>query len=205
MKNIELLEKAILVNSKEDSNQLIKQFLLSNQLQSSKFNLYDYCSKEIKRPVMTGINYANGFQAATDGFILIKLKESYSPELEGKTIDKKGVKIDGIYPKYNVVIPDDKYLTYYSIDRDRVLELYQEYKLAKKLDKYHEGYITINGVSFKVDLLAKMCRYAKYIDTDQIGLQDSKRAAKFSNNGSCGIIMPTDISQSTKKLHEYKL
>ena len=205
MKNIELLEQAILLNSKEDSNELIKQFLLSNQLQSSKFNLYDFCDKDQIRPLFTGVNYSNGFKAATDGYVLIKLKESYNPDLEGKTIDKKGAEIEGIYPKYNDVIPDDKYLTYYSLDCDRVIELYQEYKLAKKLDKSHEGYVIIQNVSFRVDLLAKMCRYAKFIGTDQIGLQDSKRAAKFSNNESCGIIMPIGTSLSTKELHEYKL
>ncbi len=42
MKNKELLHEALKLNDNKGVEQLIKQFLLSNELSNTKFNIYNY-------------------------------------------------------------------------------------------------------------------------------------------------------------------
>jgi hypothetical protein len=115
MKNQDLLKTAItLLNDNEnapEAQRLIRQFILSNDLAPrTKFNPWDFIdSKEtFYRPQLSGIYYSEGFKVATSAHVLIAYKEDYAPELEGKTIDKKGMEItEGTYPNYKSVIPSD--------------------------------------------------------------------------------------------------
>ena len=206
MKNIELLEQAIIVNSKEDSNQLIKQFLLSNQLQSNKFNPFDYCDPKDFRSALRGVLHRDGCKIATDSLMLIVLKEDYPVELEGKIIDKMGSMIDANFPDFVSVIPRDENCTFVKIDSARIFEIEKQYKIDKKLKLVESGYVTIQGVCLQVALLAKMVRFANKIGTDEIGLQEPNRATKFGKGTTnCGLLMPMTPKKDYSQIKEYIL
>lgn len=206
MKNIDLLERAILSDTKEASDSLIKQFLLSNQMQNSKFNIFDYCAKKDDySPAFTGVLHEKGYKVATDGHCLIILKEDYPAELEGKIVDKKGAFIDSKFPDFSQLLQiDDKY-TFYEFDGDKILEIEKDWKIEKKLNDFNFGYVKIQNTCLGIELLAKMVRFAKTIGTNQIGIQSPNRAVKIGKGlENCGIMMPVLISNESNA-KEYTL
>jgi len=188
MKNLELLQQAARISTNNDVITLIKQFLLTNEPQATKFNPYDYTGKN--RACMTGIFHSEGYKAATDGYIAISYKSDYAPELEGKIIDKTGSPVNDVFPMYRNVIPEDKNLTYQDIDFLKVLELEREYKADKKLNKELFGLVCISDVYFNVTLLAKIARFALNFGIKTIGTQDLNRCAKITDGTNTAIIMP---------------
>ena len=208
MKNIELLHQAITASGNEQVERLIKQFILSNELQvKSKFNLFDCVAKKDNyRPVMTAVHYENGFAYATDGHIAIKLKQDYAPELEGKTINKKGEELKDTYPNVDACTPKDENLTYLGIDFARVLELEKIYKLDYKADtKIIQGCIKIGEAFVNIPLLAKIARFAISLDIKTIGVENSQKALKITNGESTAIIMPVMFNEESEAHKLYAL
>ena len=189
MKNLLLLQQAAKISKDEDVITLIKQFLLTNEPNTVKFNPYAYTGKN--RACMTGIFHSEGYKAATDGHIAIAYKSDYAPELEGKIIDKQGYPVNDTFPAYKNVIPDDANLTYQDIDFNRVLELEREYKADKKLDQQlYAGLVLISETYFDVILLAKLARFALNFGIKTIATQDLNRCAKITDGTNTAIIMP---------------
>ena len=74
----------------------------------SKFKIWDYVSDDDLRPAMCRVFHDSGFKVASDGHILIALKEEYDSELEGKLLQKDGTIATQHtnYPKWRDVIPN---------------------------------------------------------------------------------------------------
>lgn len=205
MKNIELLHQAMQTDDKTEATRLIKQFILSNDLQvKSKFNLFDCVGKKDNyRPVLSGVHYENGFAYATDGHTAIKLKQDYVADLEGKTINKKCEELQDTYPNVDACTPKDENLTYLDIDFARVLELEKVYKLDYKANtEIIQGCVKIGDAFVNIPLLAKIARFAISLDIKTIGVEDSQRALKVTNGESVAIIMPVMFN---KESPEHKL
>ena len=109
----------------------------------TKFSLYDFVDKTGRRQY-EGVHYEDGKQIATNGGQLIVLKEEYDPELEGKTIDRKGEEVEHLFPKYGAVLP-------------KSLDGYEAHKIEPEtfyswIDERRAAYkLTNNGKNIKWD------------------------------------------------------
>lgn len=195
MKNKELLIEALKTNESKEIKNLITQFLLSNELQKkSKFNPYNYVSKDKWRPAMTGVLHSNGYKVATNTHLLIAYKDDYNPDLESKIVNKKGAIIDARYPNWEVVIPADDNLQYFELDTSKMAAILAKYKLDKKVDKDSKKFINFKGTYFNVEYFASLCAFADFIGAKQIGLSSNlTRACKVHASGNVGILMPAMI------------
>lgn len=192
MKNKELLINALKISESKEVKNLITQFLLSNELQKkSKFNPYNYVSKNKLHPAMTGVLHSNGYKVATNLQTLIAYRDDYNDDLESKIVNKKGVIIDARYPNWEAVIPTDDNLQYFDLDTSKMTAVLAKYKLDKKIDKYSKKYINFKGTHFDVEYFASLCAFADFIGAKQIGLNSNlTRACKVHAFGDVGILMP---------------
>ena len=71
-----------------------------------KFDLLKYVAKTTIHPVMQGVLYENGKMIATNSYLLVAITREYSPELEGKIIDKNGLERSGMFPNWESIIPE---------------------------------------------------------------------------------------------------
>ena len=98
------------------------------------FDIYDYVLSE-KSPYYysqmerSAVLHKNGYKIATSGSILVGIKEDYKEENEGKLITKDGACLCGKFPKYESVIPTDKYL----------------------IDNYNQVNINVDEIEKKID------------------------------------------------------
>ena len=202
MKNTELLNTALQLNNSPEIERLIKQFLLSNTLQSNnKFNPFDFTAKKDWRLVLTGVHYEDGYMYASDSHLAIKVKQDYLPELEEKTIDKKGAEITEKYPDVNRVIPPDEAMTFVQIDFAKVLEVEKVYRLDCKADKEIKiGLVKVGETYLSVELLAKIAKFALHFGIEKIGIQSPDRCVKITNGESMAILMP--VIYTDQKVYE---
>lgn len=208
MKNLNLLHDAMTTPDKETANALIKQFILSNDLHTkSKFNLYDFTAKKYDfNPIVMGVNYRNGFAYATDLHMAIKIKQEYTPELENKTIDKKGANLTGTFPDVDAVIPDDKNLTYIPFDFARVSDIEKLFNIDRKTNKDLQiGVIKIGNVYLSVTLLSKIAKFALHLGITTVGVQEATRCIKITNGESAAILMPVMFNEEAENQKLYTL
>lgn len=100
------------------------------------FDFYKFVSTDKNRYFMTGVYHDNGVKVATDGRILVKVRQDYSNIYEGKIINKKLLPIEGQFPKYERVIPDiDKLTPYEWNGKDFIAELKNMKKVTKMAEK----------------------------------------------------------------------
>ena len=90
-------------------NEKIQQILTceTHETKWGKLDIHSYVSKDKQRPTMMGVYHDKGWKVATDGHVLLCVKQSYPEEYEGKIITKYGEVIDGNYPQYRFILPTD--------------------------------------------------------------------------------------------------
>lgn len=81
-----------------------------------KFDLYKYVFTGDYRNVLKGVFHEDGHKVATDGIIMVALKEDYDSELEGKIVAPDGSFIDAKFPKWRLVVPNSAQMTPHAID-----------------------------------------------------------------------------------------
>jgi hypothetical protein len=187
MKNIELLHDAANISNNETVKELIKRFILSNEMQKkqekSKFNLFDYINtSKYAREYQQGIYHIDGLKVATDSFIMAICKEDYSKELEGKIISKKGEEIFAKYPNFKAIIPSNDLLNFVKIDFKKVLDIEKEFKVLKKISKDIKGFVKINDVYFNITLFSKLAKFCMEFNIDSIGVKEYKIAKAYKGD-----------------------
>lgn len=198
---------------------------LESPTSSSKFRWYDYTDNDKKktyREQMTGIYHDNGYKVASDGHILIAMKEQYPEEYEGKILKKDGSFVDEKYkyPNWRNVIPSreitkDKRYTDVEIDFDKWKEIYSKYKAEKKIGLEWQ-YVSLNNSFFRVELFNRLINFMNHTDCKTLTLFEYMRFSWDKNNsywetGSCivgdingdyvGVLMPCNVN----KTKSYKL
>lgn len=74
--------------------------------------IYKLTLKDELRPVLGCVFHQDGCIVATNSHILAEVKYSgYSPDLEGKTMNRYGLEIDSKFPNYKTIIPDISTMT----------------------------------------------------------------------------------------------
>lgn len=198
---------------------------LESPVSSSKFRWYDYTENEREsiREQMTGIYHDNGYKVASEGHILVAMKELYPEDYEGKVLKKDGSFVDEnrTYPRWRNVIPsreitENKRYTDVVIDFEKWKEIYSKYKAEKKLG-LEWRYVFLNNHFFQVELFNKLINFMKHTNCKTLTLFECMRCDWDTNNsyweaGACmagdingdyvGVLMPCRVD---KEIKSYKL
>lgn len=196
-----LLNEIYVMTEDQKIKDKVLQILRIEQSQANgKFDYYKYVSKELARPIMTGVFHDNGFKVASDAHILIAFKDDYDvSELEGKVVGKDGAFIEGKYPQWRSVIPDftskkhDYRTETVKIDFDKWAEFMKAYKADKKLNQ-ERIWVKIGEQIYKVDMFNLLTIAMKRIGTDEItnslGQYGGKAGLCNGDDGSIALLMP---------------
>lgn len=196
-----LLNEIYVMTEDQKIKDKVLQILRIEQSQANgKFDYYKYVSKELARPIMTGVFHDNGFKVASDAHILIAFKDDYDvSELEGKVVGKDGAFIEGKYPQWRSVIPDftskkhDYRTETVKIDFDKWAEFMKTYKADKKLNQ-ERIWVKIGEQIYKVDMFNLLTIAMKRIGTDEItnslGQYGGKAGLCNGDDGSIALLMP---------------
>ena len=174
-------------------------FLESSGLKAKKgsINIYDYVSKNYKRPIFTGVYHKNGEIVATDAHILLIFKNyAYEAKYEGKIISKSGEEIEGKYPNYNSVKPSNN-TEIIKIDRDNFNNAIKADKAKRRLlsakeKKAHKAYYKINEIYLDLYEMEKFINAMEYLGTDNIQIHPTKKNLPILSETSKGwtVLMP---------------
>lgn len=186
-----------------------------------KLNVYSYVSNDEMRPVMNGVFHDKGYAVASDLTILIADKASYDKKNEGKIIGKKGEKIDGKYPKWRLIIPENgkKMKVNFSELRDFLAgvkaQREAEWEKAKaenpktgpKKDYLDNAVIILNlgedtVIAFKYGRLSKFADYAERIGAKEIEMTDERRAVLVKGKTGLALLMPIQIDMERSSSSE---
>lgn len=196
-----LLNEIYNMSESKEVQEKVKQILRIEAPQpNGKFDYYKYVSKELARPIMTGVFHDNGFKVASDAHILIAFKDDYDvSELEGKVVGKDGAFIEGNYPKWRSVIPDftsnkHGYRTEtVKINFDKWMKFMQMYKADKKLN-IEKRWVKIGEQHYSVDLFNLLTIAMRRIGTDEITNSWSQYGGTAGvcngSDGSIALLMP---------------
>lgn len=99
-----------------------------------KLDLYKYVSSDKSKPVLHGVFHEDGYQVATDSFILVRVKSDYPDTHEKKVLNKKGEVINMPYINYRAVINfhTNKDLDRYPLEDDFLKCLKSNFREWKK-------------------------------------------------------------------------
>ena len=180
----------------------------------SKFKIWDYVSDDDLRPAICRVFHDSGFKVASDGHILIVLKEEYDSELEGKLLKKDGTIATQYtnYPKWRDVIPNPQLIEMVPVKLDfekiRGFETEHKAKIKAQGIKYQDAYVrVIESCTFKLNYLMKAVKFMEHIGADTLMVAaDGRRAALATSGESKCIVMPIYCdAQEDKEEWTYKL
>lgn len=196
-----LLNEIYGISEDERVKEKVRQILRIEAPQpNGKFDYYKYVSKELARPIMTGVFHDNGFKVASDCHIIVAIKDDYDEsELEGKVVGKDGAFIEGNYPNWRTVIPDftsnkHGYRTEtVKINFDKWMKFMQMYKADKKLN-IEKRWVKIGEQLYGVDLFNLLTIAMRRIGTDEITNSWSQYGGTAGvcnwSDGSIALLMP---------------
>lgn len=164
----------------------------------SKFKIWDYVSDNAIRPAMCHVCHDGGFKVASDGHILIAVKEDYDPLLEGRLMLKNGTlapENEYRYPKWREVIANTELMEMVSvkIDFDKLKGFEADFKAKMKAAdrKYATTAVRVGTCWFKLEYLVKMAKVMEHIGTDTLMVNaDGRRAALASSDKGYALLMP---------------
>ena len=197
MKNKALLYAVESTDNLEQAKDLVRRFLLVNEDLSAmgKFDLLKYVAKNNIHPVMQGVLHENGKMIATNSYILVAVDREYSPELEGKVIDKNGIELYGTFPNWQSVIPNSGGELHDLPDAEKYRDLVREYKLIKKQDRISGKKTTVayklhDGLCFLMENLILLYEACKELGASQVDTYGVGRAIKAESEKGVAILMP---------------
>ena len=169
---------------------------------TEKFNLYDYTEKKKNyRPVMECVYHDGGYKVASNGGILVALKEDYDPSLEGKMFKKDGEELtDYVYPKWRSVIPKHDSEDWVRVNfkaeefnnwlKERRAEYKAENAKSIKFDDFWQ--VRILGSHLTAERFSMLLAVAKRFGTNEliINKKDPASAWLVENENGVAIAMP---------------
>lgn len=209
-----LLNEIYVMTDDQNIKDKVLQILRIEQSQAKgKFDYYKFVAKDGWRPIMTGVFHDGDFKVASDGNILVAIKEEYDRnELEGKIVGKDGAFINGNYPKWRNVIPDftskkHGYRTeVVQIDFDKWMRFMQLYKADKKLNQ-KKMWVKVGRQIYRVDLFNLLTIAMRRLGVDEItnSWTEVGPTAGVCNgrDGSIALLMPR-THENGKEFYVFK-
>ncbi len=177
----------------------------------SKFKIWDYVSDDDLRPAMCHVYHDKGFKVASDGHILIAIKEDYEPSLEGRLMLKNGVLAPEdayCYPKWRNVIPNTEPMEMVPVklDFEKIKGFEADFKAKMKAAdrKYATTVVRVTeNCWFNLEYLVKIARAMQHIGTDTLMVPaDGRRAALASTDQGKAILMPIIVHENAEFRYE---
>jgi hypothetical protein len=197
MKNKALLYAVESTDNLEQAKDLVRRFLLVNEDLSAmgKFDLLKYVAKNNIHPVMQGVMHENGKMIATNSYILVAVDREYSPELEGKVIDKNGLELYGTFPNWKSVVSEGCGEIHELPDAEKYRDLVRKYKLIKKQDrisgeKTRVAYKLCDDMYFLIDIFMLFYEACTELGTLQAHTYGVGRAIKAESEKGVALLMP---------------
>lgn len=167
----------------------------AQQVKGGKFSMYNYVSKNATRPVMECVYHENGYKVASDGHILVAIKEDYEPDFEGRKFKKDGEEVtDCRYPNWKSVIPRKDGWKPATIDEQKfnewIVERRAEHlaKVGKKSKWEPTWLVRINGTFFiMAEYFSLLAAAAKRIGTDVVYTSNDDKNAPCMVEGENGL------------------
>ena len=162
-----------------------------------KFDLLKYVAKTTIHPVMQGVLYENGKMIATNSYLLVAITREYSPELEGKIIDKNGLERSGMFPNWESIIPEGCGEIHKLPDAEKYRELVRMYKLTKKQDRISGKKTTVayklhDGLCFLMENFMLFYEACIELGTLHAYTYGIGRAIKAESENGVVLLMPVD-------------
>ncbi len=176
----------------------------------SKFKIWDYVSDDDLRPAMCRVYHDNGFKVASDGHILVALKEEYDPELEGKLIKKDGTIETQFtnYPKWRDVFPNPQLtvMAPVKLDFEKIKGFEADFKAKMKAENRKYAITAVRVAKncwFKLEYLVKLAKVMEHIGTDTLMVNfDGRRAALTSSDKGKALLMPIVCPENAEFRYE---
>lgn len=165
----------------------------------SKFKIWDYVSDDDLRPGLRHVCHDGGFKVASNGHVLVAVKEDYDPSLEGRLMLKNGTlapENEYRYPKWREVIPNTELMRMVSvkIDFDKLKGFEADFKAKMKAENRKYAITAVRVTEncwFKLEYLVKIARAMQHIGTDTLMVNaDGRRAALASTDKGKALLMP---------------
>ena len=174
-----------------------------------KFSFYDFVSKENNCEVMQGIYHDDGFKVASEGHILIAIREEYDKDFEGKILAKDGSFIEQRYPRWRSVIPQEDGEVY-EIDESKFTEqlakIRAEYKMqyvkAKRWDSF--WVVKIGGAYYSAEYFAKVLTAMKRIGITKVQITE-RNVLLHKSDDAILILMPRYVTEDDITEHLFKV
>lgn len=173
---------------------------------AAKAGMKDFVGTDKLKPVLTGIYRSGGYEYASDGHVLAKVKAQYPAEQEGKIFSPKtGQEINGTFPKSDLIIDEALKRPEVDVDLDQIIAYTQALEDIKKgLNKNALLYVKIGNNHFKSDVLLTAAKMAKKHGLTKAHHDESgKFAMAFTGENGTVLVMPVNpsmIGDSTRIL-----
>ena len=176
----------------------------------SKFKIWDYVSDDDIRQAMCRVYHDSGFKVASDGHILVALKEEYDPELEGKLIKKDGTIETQFtnYPKWRDVFPNPQLtvMAPVKLDFEKIKGFEADFKAKMKAENRKYAITAVRVAKncwFKLEYLVKLAKVMEHIGTDTLMVNpDGRRAALTSSDKGKALLMPIVCPENAEFRYE---
>lgn len=177
----------------------------------SKFKIWDYVSDDPIRPAMCHVYHDKGFKVASDGHILIAIKEDYDPSLEGRLMLKNGTlapENEYRYPRWRDVIPNTELMIMapVKLDFEKIKSFEADFKAKMKAEnrKYATTAVRVTeNCWFKLEYLVKLAKVMEHIGTDTLMVNpDGRRAALTSSDKGKALLMPIVCPENAEFRYE---
>ena len=197
MKAVNLINQALEFTNEPCIKALLSDFLRANTIvKNEKFDLTKYVSNsksdtDIK---ITGIFHEKGFRIATNAYILCVVNQDYPVEYEGKIITPNGQEIEGKFPAWQLILPNDEDLTGITFT-EPVSEILQRIKEEQKVAKIDdsEAFVKLiceeKTIFFNAKMFVLFLNFMKTFKDTNIGIRycgiNSYICAKDDNGNLC--------------------
>ena len=169
----------------------------TTKVKGSKFNIYDYVSKDEYRPQMCGVYHDQGYRVACDAHILFAEETEYPAEYEGKSLLKDGSFAEGgKYPQWRSVVPSGDGYKPYEFDSQKFYDWVEQKRAAFKTEtgkgiKFGELWrVRIGLCLLKASMFDKLVAAMNYLGATQLFVQDAHRAVYAATDKGLVLLMP---------------
>ena len=155
------------------------------------------------QPYLNGVFHQNGYKVATDGLVLLAVKDTYSEELEGKVIDKDGNIIADNYPNWRSVVAKSNNMALVNLHVNEFKDWLKQVRVKWNNPKGFSPYwlVSLNGVFFYAERYDKLIKGAKALGTEVVYIKKNNNTATVkivTDKGYC-CAMPVAIMSDYQK------
>lgn len=169
----------------------------TTKVKGSKFDIYNYVSKEVRHPLLCGVYHDRGWRVASDTHILFAEDVAYRAEYEGKILLKDGSFAEGgKYPQWRSVIPDGEGYKPYEFDTQKFYDWIEQKRAAYKTEtgkgiKFDGLWrVRIGTCLLNAALFDKLVAAMNHLGATQLFVKDARRPVYATTDKGLVLLMP---------------